>query len=99
LLLIAGYKDSSLAWKVLSSLFILSMVTFVMISRVAITGCHTWLQVVVGSFIGYLMGLIYYYIITKFDPKLVEEISDNWNYFIIFGPPVLYILVIIFLMI
>jgi membrane-associated phospholipid phosphatase len=47
---------------ILSTLFILSIMIYVSYSRVYIEGCHTIQQVIVGGFLGVLLGfLVYYY--------------------------------------
>ncbi len=49
---------------------------FVMFSRWYI-GCHTWIQVYLGFVIGYILGVIGYYLIKWFKPETWEDQSSN----------------------
>ena len=76
---------------------VLAMITFIAIaiwvsySRILIT-CHTANQVLVGSLIGYVLGLLAYYLLKYLYPT--EVIDVEWQQYL---PLIAYVLIIIFI--
>lgn len=94
IMIILGQK-SKMVYRVMASIFLIGMAIWVMVSRVMLN-CHNANQVLVGSFIGYIMGLIFYHLMEKYHPEGIEKLSDTWKYVLWTVPPVLYILAIIY---
>jgi len=88
-------QKSKMIYRVMAIIFLIGMATWVMVSRVMLN-CHNTNQVLIGSFIGYIMGLIYYYLMEKYHPEGIEKLSDTWKYTLWTVPTVLYLLAIIY---
>lgn len=96
LILIILGQQSNLAWKVFGPLALFGMAIWVMVSRVLIK-CHTPNQVLVGSLIGYFLGLGYYYLMRWAYPEEAGELEEGWHYAIWIVPLVIYLFLAILL--
>ena len=87
-------KQRNLPYQITGSAFIIILALGVMLDRIIIK-CHTWIQVLIGSFIGYLSGIGYYYFLNWLYPEQFAKIDKWYKHFIIWTYPVLLILVFI----
>ena len=95
MILIVLAQKGSLAYKIGSVFLLLAFGLWIIVSRVLIN-CHTFNQVLIGSAIGYLLGMCYYYILRKTNPDEIKELSATWETFLWIGPPIIYILIFIY---
>jgi len=95
MILIVLAQKGSVAYKIGSVFLLLGFGLWIIVSRVLIN-CHTYNQVLIGSAIGYLLGMIYYYILRKTNPDDIKELSATWETILWIGPPIIYILIFIY---
>lgn len=97
LMLIWGGKKKKLVYRILSTVAIVGFGILTMTSRVVI-GCHSILQVLIGSFIGYLLGIGFYYFLNWMYPNELVKLDTWWKHTAVYGYPFLLLIAIIVIM-
>jgi len=91
LMILSSANNISIASSATSIIILVSMAAWVLYSRTLIK-CHTVNQVMAGSLIGYLLGILAYYILKYYYPDELVEVS--WELYL---PLIAYAIVIVFI--
>ena len=87
-------NNKSFYYQITTTIFIIILALGVMWDRIIIK-CHTFTQVLIGSFIGYLSGIGYYYFLNWLYPDQFAKIDKLYKHLIIWIYPVLIMIVFI----
>jgi len=90
-------KNRTLAYQILGTFFLLGFAILTMINRVVIN-CHTILQVIVGSWIGSLLGIAYYYFVNYIygnNPDEMVQIDTWWKHVLLWSYPIIGLIIIL----
>jgi membrane-associated phospholipid phosphatase len=97
MLLILWAKKHTLVYQILGTIFIVGFSFLSIINRVVIN-CHTVLQVVIGSWIGYLLGIAYYYFTNYLygnNPDEMVQIDTMWKHLLLWAYPIIGLFIIL----